>query len=130
VSEDIAAKCDILERLVAEFKTRISFLPTFAYEAPEEALNLMRLVCTHVTGVVTLARADFNLLPSAEIAARAAYEASVRAAWMLTPSTHFEQEARWATHLRGRVKAHRRTRSCTRSALTSYTGDAARYWGA
>jgi hypothetical protein len=103
VSEDIAAKCDILERLVAEFKARISFLPTFAYEAPEEAQNLMRLACTHVTGVVTLARADFNLLPPAEVAARAAYEASVRAAWMLTPSTHFEQKARWATHLRGEV---------------------------
>lgn len=103
MSADIATKCDVLEMMVAEFEARTSDLPTFGYEAPEEALNLMKLASRHVIGVVTLARADFNLLPSAEVAARAAYEASVRAAWMLAPPTHFEQEARWATHLRGEV---------------------------
>lgn len=103
MSADIVIKCDILEMMVAEFEARTSALPTFGYEAPEEALNLMKLAIRHVIGVVTLARADFNLLPSAEVAARAAYEASVRAAWMLAPPTHFEQEARWATHLRGEI---------------------------
>lgn len=102
MSADIAIKCDILEMMVAESEARTSALPTFGYEAPEAALNLMKVASKHVIGV-TLARTDFNLLPSAEVAARAAYEASVRAAWMLAPPTHFEREARCATHLRGEV---------------------------
>lgn len=103
MTEDMDIKCDILERMVAEFEARTKPLPTFAYEAPEEALNLMKLACRHVSGVVALARANFDLLPSAEVAARAAYEASVKAAWLLAPGTHFEQEARWATQLQGEI---------------------------
>ena len=103
MTDDMAAKCELLERMVAEFEARIKPLPTFSYEAPEEALNLMKLASRHVTGVVALARAGFHLLSPAEVAARAAFEASVRAAWMLSPDDVFAQEARWATHLLGEI---------------------------
>ncbi|MHC1947309.1 hypothetical protein IF803_23295 [Bradyrhizobium sp. UFLA06-06] len=103
MNEEMAIKCELLDAMVAEFEALIGELPEFGYEAPEEALNLMKLAARHVTGVVALARAGFHLLPPAEVAARAAYEASVRSAWMLRPDDLFEQEARWAAHLRGEV---------------------------
>lgn len=89
--------------MVAEFETRIKPRPTFGYEAPEEALNLMKLASRHVSGVVAITRAGYLLLSPAEVAARAAFEASVRAAWMLMPGDFFGQEARWLAHLLGEI---------------------------
>ena len=43
-------------------------------------------------GVITLARTDLVLLPPAQVAARAAFEASVRAAWLVHAADPFERE--------------------------------------
>ncbi|WP_316162855.1 hypothetical protein [Bradyrhizobium sp. SZCCHNRI20481] len=103
MSEEIAAKCRLLEEMVKEFEGRTRAFQMSRYEADDEALNLMQLACRNVTGVITLARTSLKLLPPAEVAARAAYEASVKAAWMLAPADPYDREARWTTHLSGEV---------------------------
>jgi hypothetical protein len=41
------------------------------------------------------------LLPAAQVAARAAFEASARAAWLVDAADPFEREKRWLAHLEG-----------------------------
>ena len=104
MTEEMALKCDLLEELVEELETKTGTLRRpFNFESYEEALNLMALACRQVLGVVALARTGFHLLPPADVAARAAYEASVRAAWMLRPDDPMECEVRWLAHLLGEV---------------------------
>lgn len=100
---EISVKCTLLVKMVAEFEASISGYKSSQYEAHEEALNLMKLAARHVSGVVGIARAGYGLLPSAEVASRAAYEASVRAAWMLAPEDPLERECRYLAHLAGEV---------------------------
>jgi Family of unknown function (DUF5677) len=45
-------------------------------------------------------RTDLVMLPPAEAAARAAFESSVRAAWLVQPRDPFEREGRWLAHLK------------------------------
>ena len=102
MNKDMTIKCELLEQMVAEFEAVTSKHQMSKFESHDEALNLMMLASRHVSGVVAIARAGYLLLPVAEVAARAAYEASVRAAWMVSPEDPFDREARWATHLRER----------------------------
>jgi hypothetical protein len=103
MNEEMAIKCELLKQMVAEFDRLTADFRMSAFEANDEALNLMKLATRHVSGVVSIARAGYLLLPAAEVAARAAYEASVRVAWMLSPEDPFDREARWATHLLGEI---------------------------
>ena len=89
--------------MAAEFEAVTNKHKMSKFKSHDEALNLMMLAIRHVSGVVAIARASHLLLPAAEVAARAAYEASVRAAWMILPEDPFDREARWTTHLLGEV---------------------------
>ncbi|MCC8953136.1 hypothetical protein H8B02_06535 [Bradyrhizobium sp. Pear77] len=100
----ITTKCDSLEAMVAEFNACAERYPPSQYEAHEEALNLMKLAARHVAGIIATARSDLGLLPPAEVAARGAYEASVKAAWLMAPADPFERECRYIGHLRGEAK--------------------------
>lgn len=105
-TEEIATKCDLLDQMIEQFiAVRNTLDGSYKrYEAPVEALNLFNLTIRNVEGVIALARTDLVLLPSAQLAARAAFESSVRAAWMVHPRDPFERETRWLAHLRTEEK--------------------------
>jgi hypothetical protein len=103
MNDEVEMKCELLDQMVTEFQVVTNKYQTSKFESHDEALNLMMLATRHVLGVVAIARAGYLLLPAAEVIARAAYEASVRAAWMVSPEDPFDREARWATHLLGEV---------------------------
>lgn len=64
-----------------------------------EAANLFKLALRHAQGVVQLARCDLILLPPALVAARACFEATTKAAWMVNHDDPFQREARWLVQL-------------------------------
>jgi hypothetical protein len=114
-TEEIATKCDLLDEIIEQFIAARDTVDGSheQYEAPLEALNLCNLTIRNVEGVIALARTDLVLLPPAQLAARAAFESSVRAAWLVYPKDPFEREARWAAHLtteekylRGLIREH------------------------
>src|SRR4029077_3731485 len=102
ITEEIATKCDVLDLIIEEFLAAKNALDGSyrVYEAPFEALNLFNLTIRHVEGVIALARRDLVMLPPAELAARAALESAVRAAWTMAPADLFERESRWLAHLK------------------------------
>ena len=102
ITEEIATKCDVLDLIIEEFLAAKNALDGSyrVYEAPFEALNLFNLPIRHVEGVIALARRDLVMLPPAELAARAALESAVRAAWTMDPADLFERESRWLAHLK------------------------------
>jgi hypothetical protein len=69
------------------------------YEADIEAWLLFNLAIRHTEGVIALARHDLILLPPAQMAARAGFEAAVKAAWLVDADDPFDREARWLAHL-------------------------------
>jgi hypothetical protein len=73
--------------------------PLGTHEAPIEADCLFNLAIRHVEGVLELARKDVVLLPPAVAAARAAFEAAVKAAWLVDMDDPMDCEARWLMHL-------------------------------
>lgn len=73
------------------------------FEAPIEAWNLLKLVIRYVEGVLTLAREDLVLLPSAIVLSRSAFESSVKLRWLLAPDDDFDREARWLAHLKTEI---------------------------
>ena len=102
ITEEIAAKCDLLDRMIEAFLAALETVDTtcYRYEAFFEALNLFILTIRNVEGVIALARTDLVLLPAAGLAARGAFESSVRAAWMVNATDPFERETCWLAHLK------------------------------
>jgi hypothetical protein len=100
MTAEIRAKCDRLDEMIAEFIAVRNNLALGKYEAPVAALLLFNLTIRNVDGVITLARTDLVLLPPALIIARAAFEASVKAAWIMMPADPFERETHWLAHLK------------------------------
>jgi hypothetical protein len=102
MTEEIEIKCNLLDRMIEQYLAARKRLDGThrRYEAHSEALNLFNLVIRNVEGVIKLARADLVLLPPALAAARAAFEGSVRAAWLINADDPFERETRWLAHYR------------------------------
>jgi hypothetical protein len=102
ITDNIAAKCDQLDQIVQDFLVARNALGGSyrQYEAHTEALNLFNLTIRNVEGAITLARENLVLLPPAQLAARAAFESSVRAAWIVNVADPFERETRWLAHLK------------------------------
>jgi hypothetical protein len=100
ITAEIRAKCDRLDEMIAEFIAARKNLVLRKYEAPVAALLLFNLTIRNVEGVIALARTDLVLLPPALIIARAAFEASVKAAWIMIPADPFERETHWLAHLK------------------------------
>jgi hypothetical protein len=92
----------LIERYLACLKTIPIQLGRF--EAETEVYTILKLLLRHLESVCQLARHDLVLLPSAAVIARAAFEAEVRARWMLKPIDPFEREIRWVLHLRSATK--------------------------
>lgn len=63
-------------------------------------MNLFILVIRNTESILTLARTDLVLLPSAYVLARAVFEIATKAAWLVRPVDPIEREVRWLTHLR------------------------------
>lgn len=100
-TSDTRAVADFADMLVARFlEARHSINPLGRVEADIEALNLIYLMIRHVEGVACLSREDLALLPPALVASRAAFEAGVRALWLLQPLDPFDRDARYLAHLR------------------------------
>lgn len=70
------------------------------FEAEMEIYTILKLLLRHLESVCQLARHDLVLLPSAVVVARAAFEAQVRARWILKPVDPYEREVRWVLYLR------------------------------
>ncbi len=100
ITASIKSVCELLDRVVGDFiATRRETLPSPKYEAEIEASNLFNLAIRNLEGVVALARRDLILLPPALVAARACFEAAVKAAWLVNADDPFDREARWLVHL-------------------------------
>jgi len=110
ITREIEAACRELYRAVGLFLDARKTLPPLGrYESEVEAVNLFTMAIRHIEGVVALAREDLVLLPPALAAARAAFETSVKAAWMINVDDPFEREIRWLAHLKGEERFLERT---------------------
>jgi hypothetical protein len=98
-SEMLSACADIDVQIEIFLEARQSVLPLGEYEAHMEADCLFKLAIRQVEGVLELARKDVVLLPPAAVAARAAYETAVKAAWLVNMDDPMDREARWLVHL-------------------------------
>jgi len=98
-----------MDGAIQAFLTRRKSLPPLGrWEADIEANNLFNLAIRHIESIVELARRDLVLLPSANVLARAVFETSVKAAWMVQPDDPFQRELRWLAHLQEEVRMHDR----------------------
>jgi len=110
MTQQIPVKCNLLDQAIRLFSVARNALDGSygKYEANSEALNLLNLTIRHIEGVITLARTNLLLLSPAEVAARAAFEGSIRAAWLVQPGDPFDREPRWLAHLAGEEEYLRR----------------------
>lgn len=101
ITPDIAKACHLLEDLAGRLVAFCDVPPLGfgQYESTAEAFSLLRLSARNVQGVIALARTELVLLPSALVVARAAFEAAVKAAWMVSADDPFNREARYLAHL-------------------------------
>lgn len=108
-TKEILNAADLLDEVIRRFLTARMRAPVSGkYEADVEANLLLLLVIRHVEGVVTLARRDLVLLPPGWAAARAAFECSLTAAWLLQREEPFAREERWLAHLKNGERFYRR----------------------
>lgn len=101
--------CFALEEVLAGIGEERSSLTVGAYEADVEASLMFSLGMRQVEGVIHLARSDLRFLPAAVQVARAAFEACVRAAWLVDEDDPFNREARYIAHLKGETSYLRRS---------------------
>ena len=101
-TKEVLALCEdsdcLIERYLACLGTIRGTICRF--EAETEAYTILKLILRHLEAVCKLARHDLVMLPSAVVLSRAAFEASIRARWMLHPVDPYEREVRWVLHLR------------------------------
>src|SRR5690349_14733468 len=97
---EIERACELLEQFTHRvLDARKTFPSLGEYEASIEGLNLMYLMIRNVEAVVTLAREDLVLLPSAMNLTRSVFEMAMKTIWMLAPEHPFEREIRWLAQL-------------------------------
>jgi hypothetical protein len=91
---------DSVERAIGQFvEANETIPPVGKFESDVEALLLFTLVIRDIEAVLTLARIDLVLLPSANVLARAIFEIALKAAWIVQPDDPFAREVRWLAHL-------------------------------
>jgi hypothetical protein len=69
------------------------------YESNVEARVIFFSMARHLDAVLTCARTEAALIPSAYTLSRAVLEMEVKLRWMLLPSDPFDREARFLAHL-------------------------------
>ncbi len=101
-TKEILALCDDSDLLIERYLACVGTIRRTIrrFEAETEVYTIMKLLIRHLESVCQLARHDLVQLPSAVVLSRAAFEASVRARWMLRPVDPYEREVRWVLHLR------------------------------
>ena len=105
----IIAACDGIDGAIASFlKTRKTVAGYWQYESTAEALNLFNLAIRHIEGLLALARDDLVLYRAACACARAAFETSAKAAWMVDTNDPFVREMRWLAHLAEEERVYER----------------------
>lgn len=105
---EILHVADLIERAVGQFlRARESIPPLGKFESEVEALQLFTLAIRDTEAILTLARTDLVLLPSANVLARAVFEIAVKSAWMVQPDDPFDREVRWLAHLEEEERLHR-----------------------
>jgi len=106
MTADIGEACHMLEEMAARLMAFFGKVPSGLgqYESTAEAFSLLYLSTRNVQGVVDLARTTLLLLPSALVVSRAAFEAAIKAAWMIDTDDPFDREARYLAHLESEEK--------------------------
>ena len=109
ITREVEVACEELDRAIGLFlEARKTLPPLGRYESEIEAVNLFALAIRDIEGVVALAREDLVLLPPAMAAARAAFEAAVKGAWIVDVDDPFEREVRWLAHLKAEERFYER----------------------
>jgi hypothetical protein len=99
-TDSVERVCGLLDDLIGDFiRTRSEILNLGKYEAEAEAWNLFNITVRNIEGVIVLARHDLVLVPPALMAARAGFEAAIKAARLVDADDPFDREARWLVHL-------------------------------
>jgi hypothetical protein len=116
-TNEVLALCDDSDKLIEHYLASVGTIRSSIcrFEAEAETYTIMKLLIRHLESVCELARHDLVLLPSAVVLSRAAFEASVRARWMLRPVDPYEREVRWVLHLRSA------TEHCSKLERSTYT---------
>jgi hypothetical protein len=98
---EILALCDAIDRVVGAYLDAFGQgkIKLERFEAELEAYVLHKLIIRHAEAFVLMARHDLVFLPSANVVARAAFEAHLKIMWLLKPVDPYEQETRWVMHL-------------------------------
>jgi len=100
---------ELLNSAIDDFlKARNTIQGLGKWEAALEANNLFNLVIRDIESIVELARVDLVLLPGANVLARAVFEISLKAAWMVQPEDPFQRELRWLAHIEEEARMHER----------------------
>jgi len=90
-----------MDGVIGSFLTARNALPPIGkWEADIEAVKLFNLAIRDIESIIELAKADLVLLPGANVLARAVFEISLKAAWMVQPDDPFQREVRWLVHLK------------------------------
>jgi hypothetical protein len=106
---EIQQVADLLDETIKQLVGAWSDAPPIGeYEADVECWNFLKLIVRHVESIITLARDDLVLLPSAMVIARAVFELGAKAMWMLAPEDPFHREVRWLAHLESEEEYLRR----------------------
>ena len=104
----ILRMADLIEQAVGRFlEARDTIPPLGKFESDVEALLLFNLVIRDTEAILTLARTDLVLLPSANVLARAVFEIALKAAWIVQPDDPFDREVRWLAHLAEEERLHK-----------------------
>ena len=97
--DSIIVAADLPDEAISEYYRRFPG-PVGKFEAGVEASLLVTLIIRHTEGVTELARGDLVLIPAGMVLGRAAFEAAIRALWLLQPDDPHEREVRWLAHYR------------------------------
>jgi hypothetical protein len=94
--DELVRVAEALDNAVGDYVSAAACIePNGYWEAPLLGLAMSWSAARNVEAVTLLARTDEVLLPAAWANARAAFEISTRAIWLLFPGDRFEAEMRW-----------------------------------
>jgi hypothetical protein len=109
---DKAIQCaDLLNEAITRALVRrdsVSVDELAYYEAHWEAHIQLLIAIRHLDSLVTLARTDLCLYPSAMVLARSALEIAAWVMWLMTPADPFERETRFLLRLADYAHNYRR----------------------
>lgn len=99
---------DLLEKAISDF-AKASLYMNFEFQSGADniAYLLTSFIVRYVEGACLLAKQDLAFYPDAMVLTRAAFEAAIRALWLLNSENRNERDARWLVYLKDDERFYR-----------------------